>query len=163
VAAAEIAGAAEEPAHLAGPVVVVDAEVALDLALADAAAAVLPREERVVFLDSDAVVIFEVVLALAFAAILTLLQLACRILMPLLTAFGVDALLVGLVPGTIVGARLLSIFLVFGIALLAALVALVLRTHGMLALEKGAHRRGKSAFTRYARTRAGAVPILLHT
>src|SRR5262249_31241180 len=136
VAAAEIAGAAEEPAHLAGPMVVVDAEVALDLALAHAAAAVLPFQDRVVFLDRDAVIIFEMVLALALAAIFALLHLARWIFMPLLAALGVDALLVGCVPGTIIGARLLSVFFVFGIALLAALVALVLRTHGILGLGK---------------------------
>src|SRR5262249_29253838 len=76
------------------------------------------------------------VLALAFAAIFALLELACRVVMPLLPAVGVDALLVGLVPGTIVGARLRSVFFVFGIALLAALVALVLRTHGMSPWER---------------------------
>jgi hypothetical protein len=166
VAAAEIAGAAEQAAHLAGLVVVVDAEVALDLALADAAAAVLPREDRVVFLDGDTVVIFEVVLALALGAIFALFQLARRILVPLLAALGVDALLVGGVPGPFVGAGVLPVRFVFGIALPAARVVIGVGTHGMAIPGKRCAKAGdtnKSAFTRVfdapqkARSRATAI------
>jgi hypothetical protein len=141
VAAADVAGAAKEPAHLAGLVVVVDVEVALDLALAHPAAPVLPLEDRVVFLDGEAVIVLELVLALALAAILALLELARRIVVPLLAALGVDALLVGRVPGPIVGAGVLPVRFVLGIALPAARVVIGVGTHDMAILGKGAQRR----------------------
>jgi hypothetical protein len=131
VAAAEVAGAAQEAAHLAGLVIVVDAEEALGLALADVADAILALQDRVVFLDGEAVIVFEMVLALALTAILALLELARRILVPLLPALRVDALLVGLVPGPIVGAGVLPVGFVFGIALPAARVVIGVGTHDM--------------------------------
>jgi hypothetical protein len=162
VAAAEIAGGAQEPAHLAGLVVVVDAEVAFGLALADVADAVLPLQERVVFLDGQSVVIFEMVLALALAAILALFQLARRIVVALEPALRTDAFLFGRVPARLAGARVLPVGLVFGIALPAARVVIGVGTHGMAipgkkvrkgrALQKRVHARlpraHKSAFTR---------------